>query len=170
MITKPSAEEAKSLIHRLYAEGINRQNPSAAAGFYAEDALNHGRVVGRAGMQRVFEALFSIFPDFYYRIENETAEGDRVVCKVMMTGTHLGEPTMPEIFHGMLKGIAPTGKKVQVLQYHDFLIRGGMIAEHAAVRDDLGMLLQLGIVRGRRMKKSPQSLARAHLKNKINRR
>jgi hypothetical protein len=34
-----------------------------------------------------------------------------------------------------------------VLQFHSFRIRDGMIAEHAAVRDDLGMVLQLGLVR-----------------------
>jgi predicted ester cyclase len=173
-----SSTENKSLIHRLYDEAINHQDAVAAAGFYAEDAMNHSRVVGRAGMQKVFAALFSVFPDFHYEILEGLAhdphphppvgplacfrgspperEGggialramriDRVVCKVMMTGTHLGEPTMPEIFHGMLKGVAPTGKRVQVLQYHDFLIRGGLIVEHAAVRDDLGMLLQLGVV------------------------
>ena len=137
---------SKALIHRLYNEAINRQDAVAAAGFYAPDAMNHGRVVGRAGMQRVFEALFSTFPDFHYVIENDTAEGDRVVCKVMMTGTHRGRPTMPEIFRGMLKDVAPTGKRVQVLQYHDFRVSGGQIAEHAAVRDDLGMLLQLGVM------------------------
>lgn len=141
-----SVAENKTLVHRLYDEGINRQQAVAAASFYASDAMNHGRAVGRAGMQRVFEALFITFPDFHYALENETAEGDRVVCKVMMTGTHLGQPTMPEIFNGMLKGVVPTGKRVDVLQYHDFLIRGGTIAAHAAVRDDLGMLRQLGLI------------------------
>jgi len=136
----------KTLIHRLYTEGLNRQDASVAAGFYALDAMNHGRPVGRAGMKKVFEALFSVFPDFCYRVEHETAEGSRVVCKVTMTGTHLGKPTIPEIFHGMLSGVAPTGRRVEVLQYHDFLVRGGEIAEHAAVRDDLGMLVQLGLV------------------------
>jgi hypothetical protein len=34
-----------------------------------------------------------------------------------------------------------------VLQFHSFRLRGEQIAEHAAVRDDLGMLLQLGVVR-----------------------
>jgi predicted ester cyclase len=143
-----SPEEIKAFIERLYGEGINRHDAVAAAAFYADDAKNHGRTVGRAGMQKVFEALFSVFPDFYYRIEEATAEGDRVVCKVTMTGTHLGEPTVPEVFGGMLKGIAPTGKKVKVLQFHSFRVSGGRIAEHAAVRDDLGMMKQLGMIGG----------------------
>jgi predicted ester cyclase len=125
-------EENKSLIRRLYDEGINRHDAVAAAAFYSVDAKNHGHTVGRGGMQKVFEALFSTFPDFTYRIEEATAEGDRVVCKVT--------------FSGMLAGVAPTHRHVQVLQFHSFRVRGGQISEHSAVRDDLGMLKQLGVI------------------------
>jgi len=140
-----SLEENRKLVQRLYDEGLNRQNALAGAAFYAVNAKNHGREVGRAGMQKVFETLFSVFPDFTYRIEESTAEGDRVVCKVIMTGTHRGQPVLPDVFGGM-KGIAPTQKWVKVLQFHSFRIANGEITEHAAVRDDLGMLQQLGIV------------------------
>jgi predicted ester cyclase len=143
-----SLEDNRKLVQRLYDEGLNRQDARAGAAFYALNAKNHGREVGRAGMQKVFETLFSVFPDFNYRIEESTAEGDRVVCKVVMTGIHRGQPLLPEVFGGMLKGVAPTGKSVRVLQFHSFRIAGGEITEHAAVRDDLGMLQQLGIIRG----------------------
>lgn len=136
----------KQLIERLYTEGINRHDAVAAAAFYALDAKNHGHTVGREGMRKVFEALFSTFPDFHYRIDETTSEGDRVVCKVTMTGTHRGEPTMAQAFNGMLAGVTPTGKKVAVLQFHSFRIRNGEISEHSAVRDDLGMCKQLGLV------------------------
>ncbi|MDO8629722.1 MAG: ester cyclase, partial [Phycisphaerales bacterium] len=109
-----SIETNKALIQRLYDEGINRQDAIAAAGLYSTDAKNHGRPVGRAGMQAVFEALFSTFPDFNYRIDEITAADDRVVCKLMMQGTHRGQPTtLPEAFSGMLNGVAPTGKPVR---------------------------------------------------------
>lgn len=138
----------RRLIERLYAEGINRHDAAAAAALYASDAKNHGRTVGREGMRRVFETLFSAFPDFHYRIDETTAEDDRVVCKVTMTGTHLGQPSpLPQAFGGMLAGVAPTGRTVEVLQFHGFRIRGGEIVEHSAVRDDLGMCKQLGLVR-----------------------
>jgi predicted ester cyclase len=142
-----SAEANKALVQRLYDEGINRQDATAAAAFYTLDAKNHGRAVGREGMRKVFEALFATFPDFHYRIEESTAEGDRVVCKVTMTGTHLGQPTLPEIFNSMLRGVAPTGKRVTVLNFHSFRIKDALLSEHAAVRDDLGMVLQLGRVK-----------------------
>jgi len=64
-----------------------------------------------------------------------------------MTGTHRGKPTLPEVFSGMLKGVEPTGKRAEVLHFHSFRVRGGQIAEHAAVRDDLGMLIQLGLIK-----------------------
>jgi predicted ester cyclase len=142
-----SIEHGKALVRRLYEEGINRQDAAAAAVFYATVAKNHGRTVGREGMLKVFEALFTAFPDFHYRIEEATGEGDRIVCKVTMTGTHRGQPTLPEVFNGMLSGVAPTGKRVTVLQFHSFRIQDGLISEHAAVRDDLGMVLQLGLVK-----------------------
>ncbi len=142
-----SLEDNKRLIRRLMEEGHNRQDASVAAAFYTEDASNHLRVVGRAGMKVVFDTLYAVFPDFHYRILESTAEGDRVVCKLEMTGTHRGQPVLRKAFSGMLNGVAPTGKAVKVLQFHSFLIRGGLIAEHAAVRDDMGMVLQLGLVK-----------------------
>lgn len=144
-MSDPAADTA--LVGRLYAEGINRHDAVAAAAFYAVDARNHGRPVGRAGMQRVFEMLFATFADFHYRIDEATAAEGRVVCKVTMTGIHRGAPTMPEAFGGLLAGVPPTGRAVSVLQFHSFVVRGGLIAAHAAVRDDLGMLRQLGLVR-----------------------
>ena len=142
------SDQNKRLIERLYSEGINRRDALAAASFYSPDAKNHGRTVGREGMQKVFEALFSTFPDFHYAIDEATSEGDRVVCKVTMTGTHLGQPdALPEAFGGMLTRVAPTGKKVNVLQFHSFRVSGGAITEHSAVRDDLGMCKQLGLIK-----------------------
>ncbi|HET9664249.1 MAG TPA: ester cyclase [Burkholderiales bacterium] len=142
-----SLEDNKKLIQRLYEEGINRHDATAAAAFYSPEALNHGRRVGREGMRAVFEALFSTFPDFRYEIDESTAEADRVVCKVTMTGTHMGQPTLEQAFTGMLTGVTPTGKKVRVHQFHLFRVAEGEIAAHEAVRDDLSMLLQLGLLR-----------------------
>jgi predicted ester cyclase len=101
-----SPDDHKRLIERLYADGINRQDAVAAAAFYAVDAKNHGHKVGRAGMQKVFEALFATFPDLNYRIVESTVESDRAVCKVMMTATHRGEPTLPKVFGRTGRGAA----------------------------------------------------------------
>ena len=141
-----SLAENKLLVRRLYDQGINQRDANAAAAFYATDAQNHGHSIGREGMRKVFEALFSAFPDFHYRIVEATAEDDRVVCKVIMTGTHLGQPTIPNAFSGMLNGVPPTGKKVEIMHFHSFRISAGQIIEHSAMRDDLGMCKQLGLI------------------------
>jgi predicted ester cyclase len=81
-----------AIVVRLY-EGVNRHDPVGAAGCYAEDALNHGVPVGRAGMQRVFESLLAALPDLRCDILGSVAQGDRISCRMLMTGTHRGEPT-----------------------------------------------------------------------------
>ncbi|MGZ8212455.1 MAG: ester cyclase, partial [Burkholderiales bacterium] len=53
----------------------------------------------------------------------------------------------PGAFGGMLTGVPATGKSVEVLQFHSFRIAGDRIAEHSAVRDDLGMCKQLGLIK-----------------------
>jgi predicted ester cyclase len=41
-------------------------------------------------------------------------------------------------------GIAPTGRAITHKQVHIFTVADGQITRHRAVRDDLGLLLQLG--------------------------
>ncbi len=43
-----------------------------------------------------------------------------------------------------LNGIAATGKRIKHKQVHIFRVADGQITHHRAVRDDLGLLLQLG--------------------------
>ncbi len=85
--------------------------------------------------------LFAAFPDLRFTIHDIVAEGDRVVCQATMQGTHLGDPATPiPILGGLLRGVPPTGKAVAVPNIHIFRVAAGKIAEHAAVRDDLGMM------------------------------
>jgi predicted ester cyclase len=57
-----------------------------------------------------------------------------------MTGEHTGT----------FNGIEPTGKRISHKQVHIFTVAGGRITQHRAVRDELGLLLQLGWHPGRR--------------------
>ncbi len=142
----PDIAANKALVARLYRDGFNKQDAQTAAAMYAEDAFNHGVRVGRIGMRKVFDALFVLFPDLVYTVQDCIGENDRVVCKVLMSATHLGVTQSKDVYGGMLAGVAATGKAIRVLQFHSFKVANGLIAEHAAVRDDLGMLQQLGIV------------------------
>ena len=79
--------------------------------------------------------LFAAFPDTRFDIEGIVAEGDMVTIRGTASGTHQGEE---------LWRIKPTGKRFAVQQAHFIRVADGKIAEHWAVRDDLGLMRQLG--------------------------
>jgi predicted ester cyclase len=82
------------------------------------------------------EWLLSVFPDHRFEVEDAAADGQTVALRGTMTATHEGE----------LEGIAPTSKRVVAQQSHWFRVVDGKLAEHWAVRDDLSMLQQLGVI------------------------
>lgn len=137
----------KACIRRHLGEQMRRETFEQAVGNFAAGAINHGRPVGPEGFPRTFVALFAAFPDLHFTINEIIAAGDRVVGQATMQGPHLGDPATPlPILGGLLRGVPPTGKPVAVPNIHIFRVADGKITEHAAVRDDLGMMQQLGLV------------------------
>lgn len=80
--------------------------------------------------------LYKAYSDLNFTIEDVVAEGDKVVVRFTLRGTHKGE----------LLGVAPTGKKVSQAGISIFRIAGGKIAEIWAVHDTLGVMIQLGAI------------------------
>jgi len=138
------AETNKATIRRL-VDAHNRQDASSAAAFFAEAGTNHGRVVGPNGMERVYKNLYTTFPDFRWEIQSLFGENDWVALHVLQTGTHLGTPELP-VFGGLIHTVAPTGKIVSVANIHLYQMVDGLILKHSAVRDDLGMMQQMGLL------------------------
>lgn len=84
-----------------------------------------------------FGALYrAAFPDMHMTIEDQVAEGDRVVSRVAFRGIHTGE----------LMGIPPTGKQVRTSNIVIDRIVDGKIMERWSVGDNLGLLQQLGVI------------------------
>ena len=81
-------------------------------------------------------ASYKNIPDLKYTIEDIVAEGDKVVVRFTISGTHNGE----------FMGIAPTGKKFTQAGTSIYLIVGGKIAEVWWLADSLGLLQQLGVL------------------------
>jgi predicted ester cyclase len=82
--------------------------------------------------------LHSTFGELRFDVEDEIAEGDKVVQLVTMSGRHAGP----------LMGREPTGRRFAVRHVYIWRIADGRIAEHWGSRDDLGMLRQLGLPQG----------------------
>lgn len=83
------------------------------------------------------------FSDLSFEIIELTADADRTMAHVRMSGRQTGPFVVfppgarPVVF-------APTGLAFSMRQVHVFRHRDGRHGEHIAVRDDLGMMTQLG--------------------------
>jgi steroid delta-isomerase-like uncharacterized protein len=132
-------EENKALVRRWFDEVFNRQDLAVMDEIVAEDIVNHaGRdlvtMAGREGYRTLLRQLFIGFPDWHFEVEDVIAEGDRVVVRTTMRGTH----------QGVFRGVAATGRRVTWEHIHIFRVIDGKLAEHWACRNDIGILQQLG--------------------------
>jgi predicted ester cyclase len=133
-----TAEGNKAVVLRYVEEVWNRHDLDAIDGLVWPDYFNHAASspeYRRGGARLAVEWLLSVFPDHRFDVEDAAADGETVALRGFMTGTHEGE----------LADIAPTGKRVAAQQSHWFRVTDGKLAEHWAVRDDLGMMRQLGV-------------------------
>ena len=135
-------ERNKALLLRLIEEGFNKGNLSVVDEIVAKDAKEHqrGNPDGAQGTKEVIETLRSWFPDFQMHAEDIVAQGDKVWVRFVARGTNLG--------HFM--GNRPTGKKMRIDVIDVVRFEDGKIVEHWGVPDQLGVMLQLGLMPARR--------------------
>jgi ketosteroid isomerase-like protein len=91
---------------------------------------------GPAGLIATSRWLTETFSDLRFEPHEVIAEGETVVVIATMIGTD----------SGAVHGIPPTHKPFQQRQFHLYRMRAGQIVEHLALRDDLGLLRQLGVL------------------------
>ncbi|GAA3643140.1 ester cyclase [Nonomuraea antimicrobica] len=141
-----SAGTSNKAVFARLQEAINSRDEARIAKMIDEivepDALFHSPAPTDAtaaqALKQVWTVLLRAFPDIHVAVEDVIAEGDKVVSRNTVTGTHLGE----------YRGLAPTGRSVT---YHEiFIIRfaGGRVAEIWGVVDVFSQLRQLGALPG----------------------
>jgi predicted ester cyclase len=132
-----SLEENKDIVRR-YQEAYNTNNFEALAEVVAADVVTpniiSGMPPGLEGAKAVHQKTLLGMPDYYTTIEDLIAEGDKVVARVRMTGTHTGN----------FYGIAPTGRQVNLTSIYIVRIEEGKIVEHWGEEDGVTVLKQLG--------------------------
>jgi steroid delta-isomerase-like uncharacterized protein len=135
-----SLAENKAIARRGWEEIWNKGNLTIAHEHYAPTYVSHmpgnSDLHGPEGHNQLVMMYRTAFPDLHFTVEDQIAEGDKVVNRVTATGTHLGE----------FRGIPPTGKQVTVTGITIDRIAGGKLVESWASWDFLGMLQQLGVV------------------------
>jgi len=117
------AELISQMVDEVFDPDVKQHSPFEATG---TQALKEG-VVAR---------LYRSFPDLHITLEDLIEEGDKVVEKDLVTGTHQGE----------FNGLPPTGRSVS---YHEiFIMRfaNGRIAEIWGVVDIFSQMKQLGLI------------------------
>src|ERR671911_454000 len=125
-----SAEENKVVVRRLIEEVYNRGNLDIADELLAPDYVDHtwppGKYAGREGLKRSVAKQRAAFSDLHNNIEEQIAEGDKVVTWVISSGTHDRERFL---------GLAPTGERMT--RKHIFISRvvEGRIVEVWGVGD-----------------------------------
>jgi predicted ester cyclase len=95
-----------------------------------------GDFKGIEGYRQFLDIYFTAFPDIHMTIEDEVGEGDKVVQRATVHGTHKGN----------LMGIPPTGKQITMAFMSIVRYADGKWVESRALADLLGMMQQLGIV------------------------
>ena len=134
-----STEENKINNRRFYEEVWNGGNLAVIDELVAPNAIFHDPTTtlhGPEGFKQYVTMYRTAFPDTHFTIEDEIAEGEKVVTRWTAHGTH----------KGVLQGIPPTGKQVAVTGVVINQLSNGKLVEGWSNFDALGMLQQLGVI------------------------
>lgn len=133
------ADNNKAVMQR-YVAAYNAHDLAAMDGIFASTYVDHAQPDGQppqppgpAFKKQIFALFFQSFPDAYLTLEDLVAEGDRVVARLTMSGTH----------QGAFMGIRPKGRRFSVPAINIFLIRDGMITDSWAVLDMMTLTQQI---------------------------
>lgn len=96
-------------------------------------------VTGRDEIVASYRSLFEIFPDWDYRAEHLLVDGSRVAESFTVSATHRGE----------FMGIPGTGRRFTLDGVRLFTMRDGRIGHERRYYDFTGLLIQLGVLRGK---------------------
>ena len=96
-------------------------------------------VQGRASIRESYRSLFATFPDWEYIGQQLLVDGDRIAQQFLVHATHSGE----------FMGIPGSGRSFDIQGVRLFEMKGGLIFYERRYYDFTGLLIQLGILRGK---------------------
>jgi predicted ester cyclase len=135
-----STEQNKALVRRFYEE-IDKGNIAILDDLVADDYVDHnpppfpGCGSGREGVKQAFKLFLEATPG-YHRVEDQIAEGDKVVTRLTSIGRHEGD----------LPGAPRTGNEMKMTSITIHRIRDGKLVEKWSEKDMLSLLRQIGIL------------------------
>ncbi|MEZ4662696.1 MAG: ester cyclase [Caldilineaceae bacterium] len=140
-----STEQNKAIMRRIPEEAFGQGNLAVVDEVFAPDYIPHVQrrvpngANGTAAVKQFIGMVRSAFPDVRYTVEDAIAEGDKVVMRVNISGTHQGD----------FMGVPATGKEVGWTEMHIARMADGKLVEHWFSSDQLALLQQLGALPAR---------------------
>jgi steroid delta-isomerase-like uncharacterized protein len=131
-------EQNKEIVKRYWNGKWNERRLEILDELQTSDVVNYGtsmKINNLKEYKQVYGMFLSAFHDTHLTIEEISAEGDRVMTRVVFRGVQ----------QGALEGIPATGKTVTISIFTVFRLVNGKIAEEWEIYDDLGMMQQLGM-------------------------
>jgi steroid delta-isomerase-like uncharacterized protein len=130
----------KDVVGRFIEEVLNQGNVDAAGQFFWEDMVEQvplpGQGPGLQGLKDVLRGMRAAFPDMHWTIQEQIAEGDKVLSRFEWTGTH----------RGTFLGVPATNRPATVWGMVIDRLEGGRIRDTRIIMDTLGLMMQLGVV------------------------
>jgi predicted ester cyclase len=133
-----SAEQSKALVIQ-FLKGLDERLgiiDEACALQLVAHIPGSAQPMGREGFKQFASLFYLAFPDLRHTVEDQVAEGDKVVSRLKVQGTH----------QGPFQGMGPTGKQVKFTDIMITRIEDEKIMELWAQFDVLGLWQQLGLL------------------------
>ena len=118
--------DGRTLLHQWFEEVWNRGDAAAIDRLLAADVVFHGlqdangnEVQGKDGFIPFFRRFREAFPDLQVDVEDVIVEGDKMVCRCVVRGTHGGDTL----------GITATQRQVEFTGMCWVRVRDGQLVE-----------------------------------------
>ena len=128
-------EVNKALVRRHYDEVLTKKDVAVVDELYAATIdVGDGASMAREQFKAIVSMMCTAFPDVVVTVQDQVAEGDKVVTRWTAQATHQGD----------FMGVPPTGMRVTVKAIHIHRIVDGRIAALWEEFDMFGLMQQLG--------------------------
>ena len=138
---RATISRAYSVVSRIYEEVFNMGKLEQADMLIATEYIDNnpiglGGKSGIEGFKQTVRALRFAFPDLRFTVEQMIVNGDQVVTRTTMRGTHKNS----------FLGIDPTNKQVTVSGFDIYRIADGVVAERWGTLDGLTLMQQMEVL------------------------
>lgn len=147
-----TATDARTLMEDWFAE-MSSGDLEAFERSYHPTATDRGAgqppacsTPGAEGFHACALWLRGMFADLTWDVHEAIAQDDLVVAHTTMRGRNTGPFTRYSPEGDLVMDVPATGREFAVTQTHWYRLLDGLVVEHWANRDDVGLLRQLGLV------------------------